>query len=182
MTRRIAVAVAAVAALGVAAAPASAAPLKNKIRISGGPVYKPGVMIGDNVRFNAATTVKSGGTINVVNRANPESGPHTISLIKRSVRPLTFAQANECFEGGGVCGPLFPAHQVDPETQEPAVLEYNAGAPGFDTMGDTETAGDSIFIAPGQQGVSFDVTAAKGSRLFYFCAVHPWMQGKITVN
>ncbi len=48
-------------------------------------------------------------------------------------------------------------------------------------MGDAKTAGDSIFIAPGQNS-SIKVTADKGSRLRYFCAVHPWMQGKITVN
>ena len=34
-----------------------------------------------------------------------------------------------------------------------------AGAEGFDTIGDDQTAGDSMFIA-----------------------VHPWMQGKISVR
>ena len=63
----------------------------------------------------------------------------------------------------------------------PGVIEYNAGAAGFDTMGDANTAGDSLFIAPGQGG-SLKVTASKGSKLTYFCAVHPWMQGKIKVN
>ena len=61
-------------------------------------------------------------------------------------------------------------------------LALDAGAAGFDTMGDDKTAGDSLFIAPGQKRVSFKVTARKGSKLSYFCAVHPWMQGKITVK
>jgi hypothetical protein len=26
------------------------------------------------------------------------------------------------------------------------------------------------------------VTAKKGAKLYYLCAVHPWMQGKITVK
>jgi plastocyanin len=30
--------------------------------------------------------------------------------------------------------------------------------------------------------VTFKVTAKKGSKLTYFCAVHPWMQGTITVK
>ena len=183
MTRRITVAaLAAVAAFGVAAAPAGAAAKKNEIRITGGPVYKPGVMIGDNVRFNAASTIKSGGTMKVVNKGAMEAGPHTISLLKKSALPLTLAAAEPCFELQGVCAPLVAAHQIDPATQMPAVIEYNAGAEGFDTMGDAETAGDSLFIAPGQKTASFKVTAKKGSTLTYFCAVHPWMQGKIKVN
>jgi plastocyanin len=38
-----------------------------------------------------------------------------------------------------------------------------------------------VFFAPGK-GTSFKVTAKAGSVLPYFCAVHPWMQGKITVS
>jgi plastocyanin len=185
MKRRTTAAVAAIAALGLLAAgagPATAKPRKGEIRISGGPFFVPGKRIGDDVRFNAHTTVKSGGTVKVVNNGSPEAGPHTISLLKRSALPRTQAQAEPCFEFQGVCAPLVAAHQVNPETQEPAVIEYNTGAAGFDTMGDDKTAGDSLFIAPGQKRVSFKVSAKKGSKLSYFCAVHPWMQGKISVK
>jgi hypothetical protein len=185
MHRRLLVALAATAALGVSTvglAPQAGAAVKNKIRIKGGPFYKPGVMVGDNIRFNRHTTVRSGRTIRVINRGDPEAGPHTISLLKRSALPRTLAQAEACFEGQGVCAPLYAAHEV-PENQEepPGVLLFNAGAEGFDTMGDARTAGDSLFIAPGE-GASLRVTADRGSRLRYFCAVHPWMQGKITVR
>jgi hypothetical protein len=188
MNRRITVAVAATAALGVAfagAGPATAAkpkPRKGEIRITGGPLYVPGKMVGDNVRFNLHSTVKSGGTIKVVNNGDPAAGPHTISLLEKSALPRTQAQADPCFEFQGVCAPLVAAHQVDPETQEPAVIDYDTGAEGFDTMGDDKTAGDSLFIAPGQKRVSFKVSAKKGSTLSYFCVVHPWMQGKISVR
>jgi hypothetical protein len=189
MHRRFTVAAAATAALGVAAAgalaaaPASAAVKKNEIRIIGGTVYKPGVMIGDNVRFKKGTRVKSGATVRIVNRGSAEAGPHTVSLLKRSALPLTLRKAEQCFEFQGACGPLAAAHQVDPANPEapPAVFEYNAGAPGFETMGDEQTAGDSLFIAPGQGG-SIEVTARKGTNLFFFCAVHPWMQGKMKVR
>jgi plastocyanin len=186
MKRRVTVALAATAAFGLCAAgtvpAAGAAAKKGKIRITGGPIFKPGVMVGDNVRFNRNTTVKSGGTVKVVNKGAPEAGPHTISLLKKSALPRTIEQAEPCFEGQGVCAPLFAAHEVpeDPEGM-PGVILFNAGAAGFDTMGDEDTAGDSLFIAPGQGG-SIKVTADKGSKLTYFCAVHPWMQGKITVN
>ena len=185
MNRRLTVAVAVIAAAGISAlglAPTAGAAVENKIRIKGGPFYKPGVMVGDNIRFNRHTTVRSGRTIKVINRGDPESGPHTISLLKRSALPRTFAQAEACFEGQGVCAPLYAAHQVQENPEEPpGVLLFNAGAEGFDTMGDAETAGDSQFIAPGE-GSSIRVTADAGSTLRYFCAVHPWMQGKITVR
>jgi plastocyanin len=186
MNRRITVAIAAIAAFGactLGAVPAAgAAAKKGKIVIKGGPIFKPGVMIGDNVRFNRTTTVKSGGTVKIVDKGSPMAGPHTISLLKKSALPRTMAQAEPCFEGGGVCAPLFAAHEVpeDPEGM-PGVIEYNAGGAGFDTMGDEDTAGDSLFMPPGQGG-SIKVTADKGSTLTFFCAVHPWMQGKIKVN
>jgi plastocyanin len=185
MNRRITVALAAIASIGLFAVgtvpAAGAAAKKGKIRITGGPIFKPGVMIGDNVRFNRNTTVKSGGTVKIVNKGAVEAGPHTVSLLKKSALPRTMAEAEPCFEFGGVCGPLVAAHQFNPETMEPGVVEYNAGAAGFDTMGDENTAGDSLYMPPGQGG-SIKVTAKKGSKLTYFCAVHPWMQGKITVN
>jgi hypothetical protein len=181
------VALAATAVAGVALAglvpAAGAAQRKGEIRIVGGPFFKPGVSVGDNVRFNRRTTVRSGNTVRIVNRGAVEAGPHTVSLLKRSALPRTLADAEPCFEFAGVCGPLVAAHQVDPAApdQPPGVLEYNAGAPGFDTMGDAQTAGDSLFMAPGQGG-SIRVTAPSGTRLTFFCAVHPWMQGRISVR
>jgi plastocyanin len=50
-----------------------------------------------------------------------------------------------------------------------------------DTLGNAASAGDSQFI-PAGEGISFKVTASKGSTLPYFCAIHPWMQGKLKVN
>jgi plastocyanin len=186
MHRRLTVALAAIAALGIGAVglvPTAGAAPKKKITIKGGPFFKPGVSIGDNVRFNRNTTVKSGGTVKIVNKSGEDAGPHTISLLKKSALPRTFAQAEECFEFQGVCGPLVTAHQVDPANPEapPGRLLFDTGDAGFDTMGDRQNAGDSLFLAPGQGG-SIKVTADKGSKLTYFCAVHPWMQGKITVN
>jgi plastocyanin len=186
MNRRLKVALTATAALGLAAigfVPAADAAPKKKITIKGGPFYKPGVSIGDNVRFNRTTVVKSGGTVKIVNKSGEEVGPHTVSLLKNSALPKTLAQAEECFEFKGACGPLVAAHEVDPANPEapPGRFLFDTGDAGFDTMGDRQSAGDSLFMAPGQGG-SIKVTAKKGTTLTYFCAVHPWMQGKIKVN
>ena len=84
------------------------------------------------------------------------------------------------------------AHQVNEEDEEapPGVIKVDNGAAAadqtapleVDSLGDDKQAGDSEFIAPDAKKITFKVTAEKGSKLPYYCAVHPWMQGKITVN
>jgi len=182
MTRRTAVAaLATVAAFGVAAAPAAAAK-KNEIRIVGGTKFKAGKYVKDDVRFKPASiSVKSGATVKVVNKGL-DPAPHTISFVEKAFMPKGFE-----FEAAG---PLLAAHEVNEETQEPAIFQVNdgvgvpndqAGVLEVDKLGNDTNAGDSQFIAP-EQDVSFKVTAKKGSTLPYYCAVHPWMQGKIKVK
>jgi plastocyanin len=183
MKRRITVAVTAIAALGVLA-PAAGAAKKNEIRIVGGAKFKAGEYLKLDVRFKPRNlTVKSGATVTVVNKGtDPE--PHTISFVKRAFLPKGFEFA--------AAGPLMAAHQVDQENEEapPAVIKVDNGAAAadqnapleVDSLGDDKQAGDSQFIAPDQKKISFKVTAKKGATLPYYCAVHPWMQGKITVK
>jgi plastocyanin len=186
MHRRLTVAAAAVAAIGLPAlalAPSAGAVPKNQIRIVGGVVVKPGKFVMDNQRFKKRdTTVKSGATVKLVNRSETED-PHTITFVEKRFLP-------EQFESG-IEEQLFAAHQVDPNNEEapPGVLVVDNGAAvpeggtlNVDTGFSKTVLGDSAFIAPGQKSFSFKVTADKGSKLFYFCAVHPWMQGKITVR
>jgi plastocyanin len=190
MHRRITVALAATAVAGLAAAgaagPAAAAQKKkttNQLRIVGGVVVKPGKFVKDDQRFAPRVArIKSGTTVTLRNRAKTQD-PHTISFVQERFLP-------EEFETDAM-GPLLAAHQVDPNNQEapPAVLVVDNGQPlaqgatlNVDTMGDDKVAGDSAFIAPGQKTFTFKLTARKGSELYYFCAVHPWMQGEIRVR
>jgi plastocyanin len=181
MNRRLTVALAATAALGLGAATTAGAAAKNEIRIVGGVVVEPGKFVKDNQRFKPRDkTVKSGATVKLVNRARTRD-PHTISFIKKRFLPEKF--------GSAAMGPLGAAHQIPEGEGEPGVLIIDDGQPlaegatlEVDKMGDDKTAGDSAFIAPGQKSFSFKVTADEGSKLFYFCAIHPWMQGKITVD
>ena len=184
MNRRITVAVAATAALGLSAAGVAAtagAAAKNEIRIVGGEKFKAGEYLKIDLRFKPRdVTVKSGSTVKVVNKTKGE--PHTISFVEKKFLPTSFDVA--------VNDKLLEAHQVDPTNEEapPGVLVVDNGVAvpeggilEADTGFTPDVAGDSAFIAPGQN-FSFKVTAKKGSRLFYFCAIHPWMQGKIKVN
>jgi plastocyanin len=186
MNRRLTVAVAATAALGLAAGvgtSAGAAVKKNQIRIVGGIVVKPGKFVKDDQRFKMAKSpVKSGATVKLVNKAKTED-PHTISFVEKRFLPKMFES--------GLEEQLFAAHQVDPSNEEapPGALVVDNGVEvpeggtlGVDTMFNETTNGDSAFIAPGQKSFSFKVTADKGSKLFFFCAIHPWMQGNFRVN
>jgi plastocyanin len=56
----------------------------------------------------------------------------------------------------------------------PTTPVVNVGRPGLDA------SGDSIFLPP-NSSVSAQVTANAGV-LHYICIIHPWMQGKITVE
>ena len=184
-SRRLTVAVAAVAALGLTAAgvatTAGAAGKKNQIRIVGGTTVKPGKYIKVDLRFTPLNkTVKSGSTVKLLNQGrDPE--PHTISFIEKKYLPKQFETP--------VDAKLREAHQVVSEEAPPGAPVVDNGQPvpeggtlEVDTMFTPEVAGDSAFIAPGQKSFTFKVTAKKGSRLYYYCAVHPWMQGRLNVN
>ena len=175
-TRVIGLGATALAAAALAV-PAIAADTKT-ITIKGGMTVKPGKSFTDNQRFSPlAGSVKSGSTISIVNKAKSED-PHTFSLAKASDIPKTIAQGNKCFEGGA-CAQLFQAHEVPEDDGPPKKPLVDVGAEGFDQPG------DSVVISPpGAPGSSAKVkiTAKKGTTLNYFCAIHPWMQGKIKVK
>jgi plastocyanin len=186
MNRRFTVAVAATAALGLGAVgvatTAGAAAKKNQIRIVGGEKFKAGEFLKINLRFKPRNvTVKSGSMVDVVNKTEGE--PHTITFVEKKYLPKSFDVA--------VDAKVREAHQVDPTNEEapPGVFVVDNGVAvpeggtlNVDTGFTPDVAGDSAFIAPGPGKFSFKVTAKKGSRLYYYCAVHPWMQGKIKVN
>ena len=186
LQRRLAVGVAATAALGLAATgvatTAGAAIPKNEIRIVGGEDFKAGKYVKVDMRFKPLNrAVKSGATVTLRNRGEiPE--PHTITFVKKRFMPTSFDVAVE--------EKLLEAHQVDQTPDAPpGVLVVDNGAavpPGGTLQADTgftpTTAGDSAFIAPDQKTFKFEVTADAGSTLFYYCAIHAWMQGKIKVK
>jgi plastocyanin len=176
MLLRTPMALAAVAALAVAA-PAGAKPKPNTIETHGEAKVKINEYIQDGQRFVPGDiTVKAGTTITLRNKST-DAAPHSLSLLAKSALPKTALDVIQC----PACGPLLAAHQADPNTGEVKQPVVEAGSPGFDTMGTKTTAGDSIFLPP-KGKVTFKVTAKKGAKLTYFCAVHPWMQGTITVK
>ena len=187
MNRRLTVAVAATAALGLTAAgvattTAGAAVKKNQIVIKGDFIFRAGKGVSDNQRFRPFTAkVKSGATVTVLNKSKTED-PHTLSFAQKQFLPTGFESP--------VIGPLFGLHNLDeddPAAVPVPLVDNGVPMPGqttnlaVDTLGTDQGGGDSLLLF-GKAPVKFDVTAAAGSKLYYFCIFHPWMQGKISVT
>jgi hypothetical protein len=147
------------------------APSTAKLRIVGGTTIEPGKFIKDDQRFAPRNrAVRSGGKVRLRDKSQNQE-PHTLSLVRKRQLPDTAQEAFEC----EVCGSFFEAHEANEETGEVGRPLVDVGDPGFDRPG------DSIFVPPGGT-VRFDIGADAGKRLYYLCAIHPWMQGKFRVR
>jgi hypothetical protein len=153
---------------------AEVTPPKKTIEIKGGPSKKKNTYgIKDSMRFSPAKfAIASDGTLTIKGKTSEKEGPHTFSIVKASQEPTTKKQVENC----SVCNGFFKKHQVNEKTEKVGKPLVNTGAKGFDAPG------DSIVIAPGKSTTKVDITAKPGTTLSYICAVHPWMQGKVTVK
>jgi plastocyanin len=147
----------------------------------GGPVVKtPGTSVfrinkyaQDSVHFSPGTIrVASGGTITFT-KTNRDPEPHTVTISTKQDLPKSFAQR---------CKPCEIAshHLKDPNDDSKGVKTYvlNKGQPGFDVEG------DSVVLAPKgpHKSETVVISAPSGTTLYFMCAIHPWMQGKIVVS
>jgi hypothetical protein len=151
----------------------AAAPNRATQRIVGGVKFVPNRMIADTMHFQKdEIAVQKGGRITLIDRTE---APHSFSLVTRRQIPKTARGVDACFSRGP-CGRLAVEHgAVNPETgeeQEPTTPLVNAGKAGFNQPG------DSVLIPPGGR-TTVNVTGAKD--MYYLCAIHPWMLGKIDV-
>lgn len=124
-------------------------------------------------------TVKSGGTLHVVNLA-ADQGPHTFTVVKKSDLPRTLGQLMNC----SVCGKLAKAHGANPQTNAPPKFQYLENGVGSKTPPKVNEPGDSGVTGPGKKGESIDlkVTAPPGTKLYFICLIHPWMQAVVNVS
>jgi plastocyanin len=188
MQARVGLALAVAVSAAAVAVPAFAASAPKHVTetTTGGAKFVPNRMFADTMHFKIGTIhIRSGGTLTFVDKTKQ---PHTFSLVKRRQVPRTANQANNCF-GPGPCDEIALAHgAVNPETgeeQDPTVPLVNAGKAGFNQPG------DSVVLPPGggssaakahASKTSVKITASPGKTLYYICAIHPWMQGKVVVG
>jgi hypothetical protein len=146
---------------------------KATLVIKGGTTFKINKFEKDSVHWVPGTvTIASGGTLTISNRST-ESDPHTFSIVKQSQLPKTPAQLGEC----NVCNEIAKAHGVnpaEPPSGPPPIPTVDPGKDGFNEPGDSQV------VAP-HQTLQLTITAKPGSKLYFMCAVHPWMQGVVKV-
>ena len=129
----------------------------------------------------APATVARGDELRIVNRTNPFLvGPHTFSLVRRGAIPRGRRARRRCGEPGRLCAAIAAWHGFD-EREEVTLNPAEAGAPGWSTMGSAHRLGDSWFTEARGDSFSQQVTARAGTRLYFLCAIHPWVHGSIRV-
>jgi plastocyanin len=134
--------------------------------------------IQDGLRFTPGTvTVASGSTLTFT-YSDKEDEPHTLTIVNKADLPRTVGQVNQCKECRQYATPHLKNPKAPPGDTNPIVhWTLNQGQPGLDTVG------DSLAIRPGaHKRNSAVVSAPAGTVLYFLCAVHPWMQGKIIVK
>jgi hypothetical protein len=148
----------------------------------------PTVFIKDGkqgLRFVAPKTIVNGESLRVLNTTNPQKvGPHTFSLVEPSVIPKTAKERQLCFTPGHICKAIAGWHGVKgngPPKENPA----EAGEEGWSTLGSLTVKGDSWFTGTKPKATitqRVNVGALAGpTKIYFMCAVHPWMHGSITV-
>lgn len=140
------------------------------------------VLTKGKLKFLAPGFVTQGDELEIINETNPKQvGPHTFSLVTKGSLPKTGPARKGCFAPKHICLSIAKWHGFDPKTEEITINPAKAGPAGWSTMGSTSKKGDSWFTGE-KPGTSFtqQVSAEPGT-LYFMCAVHPWMQGKVEV-
>ncbi len=135
------------------------------------------------LKFVGPESVTVGDQLEIVNKTNPKQvGPHTFSLVTKGSLPKTPKARKDCFAPKHICLSVAMWHGFNPKTEKITKNPAKAGPAGWSTMGSTSKKGDSWFSGESKGGhISQEVTAEAGTTLYYLCAVHPWMQGKVKV-
>lgn len=164
-----------IAATGLAVAMggiASAGPGKI-VRTMGDEVLVPNTFVRTDLRFSPGPlSIKSGDTVSW-EHADKTDAPHTVTIatadqLVQDFGDFLFGECPACDAAtGSALGGHFPGGPPVP------VLD--------DGDGEFDDPGDSLLFFHGET-VSAQINAPAGTTLLYFCALHPWMQGSITVQ
>jgi len=172
--RAIALALMLVVALvaGTAVAASKKAPKKATITMKNPIKIKKNKYFQDGARFVPGSVVlASGGTLTLKNKGE---APHTFSIVAKKDVPKGTNGILSCGGPGTVCETIFTAHAFD-QDGNPTKPVVDVGSPGIDQPG------DSLAIAP-KSTQKVNLSAKKGTRLYFICGIHAWMQGVIKVR
>ena len=161
MKRRLLPFTAAMLAVALIANGAVAAP--SAVRTTGADRVVPNAMVQSTLRFTPGQIGATSGDEVTWTDDDVQGAPHTATIVEEfpeSTLEAIFA----CVP----CAAALAAHGQFGQV-------VDVGDPGFDEPG------DSLLFGP-DGTISADVTAAPGTTIKYLCAIHPWMQGTITVR
>lgn len=139
----------------------------------------------ETLHFVAPKTVVAGEELKVLNTTNAkEVGPHTFSLVTKGSIPKTAKARQLCFTPHHICKAIAAWHGVK-GNGPPKINPAEAGLAGWDTLGSLTKEGDSWFTGS-KPGASFEQpvsvnTSAGPTKIYFMCAIHPWMHGSINV-
>lgn len=148
--------------------------------VQGPPKFRINRFVEDTLRWNKDVyTVKSGGTLHIVNLAADE-GPHTFTVVARKDEPRTLAALFTC----KICEKLGKAHGANPNSNAPPKFPFLENGVGQQKPPLVDRPGDSGVTGKGKKGESIDltVTAPAGTKLYFMCLIHPWMQAEVDVS
>ena len=128
--------------------------------------FVPNAMIQSTLRFSPGKVNASMGQTLSWTHADQTTAPHTVTIVDQADVPRSIDEVFAC----PACRAVLDAHFAG--GLNPVV---NVGAPGLDQPG------ESLLLFPGES-VSAEVSAGAGTTRSYLCAIHPWMQGSITVG
>lgn len=169
------IAVAAVAVASLGAGVAGAAGVRT-VKTLGDESLTPNVGVSASLRFSPGpVTIKAGDSIMWVGD-DKAGAPHTVTLTRN---PLALVQNFGDFAFGTcpACDAASGAALAGHFPAGPPVLELGT-ADGFGDDGDSVLFGNG-FPNSNTQALT---NVSPGETIFYFCAIHPWMQGEIRVN
>jgi hypothetical protein len=171
---------AAVVATGATAGHQQATSVTTIKAVSKPPVVVVNRYIQDGLRWDRDKyTVASGGTLHIVNVANGE-GPHTFTVVAKKDEPKTGLAMLNC----QICNKLAKAHGADPNSNAPPKFPFLENGIGQATPPDVDLPGDSGVTGSGKKNEHIDlkVTAPAGTKLYFMCLIHPWMQAEVDVR
>ena len=142
-------------------------------------VVAKAVMKGNRMAYVLSDdSITSGGKLVIKDLSG---APHTLSLVTKNLVPRTTSQIQNCFKKGHICSEIGKWHKAT-GNKPPQVNPVNVGKPGWDTEGNLNRKGDSVFYTPKKPAATRVVSAAPGTTLHFICAVHPEMHGTLHVK
>ncbi len=133
--------------------------------------------------FTGPKTVKHGAKLKILNSSDPKQiGPHTFTLVTKADLPASKKARKACQAEpptNQVCIDVIKAQKANPQTGVVKKPTVDVGKKGWDKSFGKK--GDTWFTPAKGDSQSRRVSAPVGTTLYYFCAVHPEMHGKIKV-